>query len=193
MKNVIFTGKNLSLCLLAALVIAAVFLVPRFAKAQTGTETEQAFRNAGLRLLDKRQDPVDFTLPLLNGGNAVLSSYRGKVVILNFWATWCPPCRAEMPSMETLYQRLKSQGLEILAVDLREDKATVQQFIRNSRFTFPVLLDEDGKTGSKYGISAIPTSFIVDREGKIVSKIVGSIAWDNPKVITAFEALLKGR
>ena len=193
MKNKFFFSKGLFWGFIAIGVIAAVFLIPQHVKAQVSTEAEKAFRDAELNLLNKQADPVDFTLPLLNGGNAVLSSYRGKVVILNFWATWCPPCRAEMPSMETLYQRLKSQGLEILAVDLREDKATVQQFIRNNRFTFPVPLDEDGKVGSRYGISAIPTSFIINREGKIVSKIVGSISWDNPKVITAFETLLKGR
>ncbi|MCL1928380.1 MAG: TlpA family protein disulfide reductase [Treponema sp.] len=193
MKNRVFSKKSLLWGFIVVGVIVAIFLIPQPAKAQISTEIEKAFRDAELNFLNKQQDPVDFTLPLLNGGSAVLSSYRGKVVILNFWATWCPPCRAEMPSMETLYQRLKSQGLEILAVDLKENKATVQQFIRNNRFTFPVPLDEDGKLGSKYGISVIPTSFIINREGKIVSKVVGSIYWDNPKIIAAFEALLKDR
>ena len=193
MKTSIFSSKNLLRGLIAIGLIAAIFFIPQLAKAQVSTEAEKAFRDAGLTLLNKRQEPVDFTLPLLNGGNAALSSYKGKVIILNFWATWCPPCRAEMPSMETLYQRLKSRGLELLAVDLDEDKASVQQFIRNGRFTFPVLLDEGGKIGSKYVISAIPTSFIIDREGKIVGKVIGSISWDNPKVIAAFEALLKSR
>ena len=193
MKSNTFSIKNLFWSIFAILVVAAVFLVPKFAKAQVSNDTEQAFRDARLQLLDKRQDPIDFSLPLLSRGNATLSSYKGKVVILNFWATWCPPCRAEMPSMEVLYQRLKSQGLELLAVDLGEDRETVQQFIQKGQYTFPVLLDESRSVSPKYGISAIPTSYILDREGKIVSKVVGSIAWDNPKVITAFETLLKSR
>ena len=179
---------------LAALVfLCGVFVFPRQLEAQVSAEAEKAFKEAGIRLLRNRQDPVNITLPLLGGKNVSLSSYKGKVVILNFWATWCPPCRAEMPSMETLYQRLKKQGLEILAVDLEEGREEVQQFINSNRYTFPVLLDLDGKAGAQYGASAIPTTYILDREGKIIARIVGSIRWDNPKVIAAFEALLKSR
>jgi len=171
----------------------ALAFLPPLAEAQVSPEAERAFLEAKIRIVKDRKEPANFTLPLLNGGNAALSSYRGKVVILNFWATWCPPCRAEMPSMETLYQRLKNQGLEILAVDIGEDAAAVQQFTRNNHYTFPVLLDRERTASSPYGITAIPTSFIIDREGKIIAMIVGSIRWDDPKVIAAFDALLKSR
>jgi len=163
------------------------------AEAQLSPEVEKAFNEAKLPVVKERTNPALFSLPLLNGGNASLSSYKGKVVILNFWATWCPPCRAEMPSMETLYQRFKNQGLEILAVDIGEIPSKVQQFISQNAYTFPVLLDKDNKISSQYGIRAIPTTYIIDREGRIISMIVGSIRWDNPKVIAAFEALLKSR
>jgi len=173
-------------------VFFAVFFLPHEAGAQVSPQVEQAFLEANIRILKEAVDPPNFTLPLLNGGNTSLSAYKGKVVVLNFWATWCPPCRAEMPSMEIFYQRFKNNGLEILAVDVGEDAATVQQFIRNS-YTFPILLDRDNKVNSLYGIEAIPTTFILDREGKIIGMIVGSIRWDNPKVIAAFDALLKSR
>jgi len=173
-----------------------LFLLPLLAQnaeAQVPPDVVKAFNDARLPLLKERTNPILFSLPLLNGGSASLSSYKGKVLILNFWATWCPPCRAEMPSMETLYRRFKNQGLEILAVDLGEDPATVQQFIRQNSYTFPVLLDKDNKVNPLYGIRSIPTTYIIDREGKIISVIVGSIRWDNPRVIAAFEALLKSR
>ena len=192
MNNKLIFNKN-TFRFFLLFVLAAVFMIPRPLEAQVSPEAEKALREARIRVLKDRQDPVNFTLSLLNGGNAALSSYKGKVVILNFWATWCPPCRSEMPSMDILYQRFKNQGLEILAVDIGEDQTTVQEFIRTNRHTFPVLLDKDTKVSSQYGVSAIPTTFILDRQGKIIGTLVGSIPWDNPKVIAAFEALLKSR
>jgi len=170
-----------------------VFLVflPHQAHAQLSPEAERALRDAKISVLDKRTEPNDFTLPLLGGENVSLSSYKGKVVILNFWATWCPPCRAEMPSMETLYKSFNGQGLEILAVDIGEDSPTVQKFVRSNGYTFPILLDSSKKISSIYGIKAIPTTYIIDREGKIIGRVIGSIKWDNKKVITAIEALIK--
>ena len=186
--------RNIGRCLIAVIVLCAVLLpfFPFRAGAQVSSEAERAFLEAKIRIYKDRRDPVHFSLPLLSGERTSLSSYRGKVVLLNFWATWCPPCRAEMPSMEALYRRFKDQGLEILAVDIGEDSA-VQQYIQNNSFTFPVLLDGDGKVSSQYGIRAIPTTFIIDREGKIISMIRGGINWDDPKLTAAFDALLKSR
>ena len=189
MKNNFVFSRNRIVCI----VFCAFLFVAARMEAQVSREAEMAFQQAKLRLLKDRKDPANFTLPLLNGGNRALSSFKGKVVILNFWATWCPPCRAEMPSMEILYQRLKNQGLELLAVDIGEDQTVVRDYIGKGSYSFPVLLDRDTKVSNQYGISAIPTSFILDREGKIISMIVGSIRWDDPKVIAAFEELLKSR
>jgi thiol-disulfide isomerase/thioredoxin len=85
----------------------------------------RAFKDAGIPVMAQGIDPVDFTLPLLDGTTVTLSQFKGKVVFLNFWATWCGPCRSEMPSMEAVYQRLKNQGIEILAVNLGDSKNTV--------------------------------------------------------------------
>jgi len=172
---------------------AFLIFIPQQINAQVSQETANLLRSVRIHALNERADPENFTLPLLNGGNTSLSDHKGKVVILNFWATWCPPCRAEMPSMEILYQRFKSQGLEILAVDVGENINTVRQFIHNSNYTFPVILDRHSRVSGIYGIVAFPTSYIIDREGKIIAIVVGSISWDTPEAITAFEALLNNR
>ncbi|MDR2662305.1 MAG: TlpA family protein disulfide reductase [Treponema sp.] len=176
---------------------AALCAVLLFSCADRTTEAQNlpqnmagAFRSAGIPVLAKPVDPEAFSLALLTGGRTELSAYKGKVVLLNFWATWCPPCRAEMPSMETLYKRFKDQGLEILAVDCAEEKAVVERFIENNKYSYPVLLDTDGTVSSLYGIEAIPTSFILNREGKIIARIVGGLRWNDPKIIAAIEAAL---
>jgi len=187
--------KNILLKTMSSFFIFCIFLLSVIPQVnaqvpEITNETANLLRSAKIHVLDQTANPVNFTLPLLGGGNAELSSYKGKIVILNFWATWCPPCRAEMPSMETLYQRFKNEGLEILAVDIGEDTGTVRNFIQNSKYTFPVLLDSSGRVSRTYGIQAIPTSFILDRGGKIIAKVTGSIHWDTPQAFSAFEALL---
>ena len=179
--------------LIAAVVCAVFIILPQSAQAQVSADASRLLRAARIQVLNQPIVSQDFTLQLLSGGSAALSSYKGKVVILNFWATWCPPCRAEMPSMETLYQRFKNEGLEILAVNLGENQATVRQFIQNNRYTFPVPLDSNNRIGAIYGVEAIPTSYILDRDGKIIARIVGSINWDTSQVIAAFDALLRSR
>lgn len=116
---------------------------------------------------------MDFKLKDLNGKEVSLSDYKGKKVLLNFWATWCSPCKAEMPEMEALYQQTKDSDLVILAVNLDEDKDTVQKFISSNKYNFPVLLDTENIVASKYQIVSIPTSFFIDKEGNIVDKHIG--------------------
>ena len=119
-----------------------------------------------------------------------LSALKGKVVFLNFWATWCGPCRDEMPSVEILYKRFKDKGLEILAVNCQENQEDVLAFMANYGLTFPALLDEDGRVSGAYGIQAIPTTFLINRDGRIILRLVGSINWDTEKIHAAIESLL---
>jgi thiol-disulfide isomerase/thioredoxin len=162
------------------------------AKAQSAAPsgTAKAFDEAGLRLLSSKVSPRNFSLSLLEGETKSLSSYKGKVVFLNFWATWCGPCRVEMPSMEALYNKFSDKGLEILAVNSGEDQATVRSFMKNEGFSFPALLDLDGRVSANYGIQAIPTTFLIDRDGMIILRLVGSIDWNTPKIHAALESLL---
>jgi thiol-disulfide isomerase/thioredoxin len=153
-------------------------------------DVQEAFVKAGLPLLREKRPARDFTLKALNGDEVALSGLRGQVVFLNFWATWCPPCRAEMPSMETLYRRFKDQGLAFAAVALMERAAVVEDFIEENGFTFPALPDTMGAAGARYGIQAVPTTLVLDRDGQVIVYAAGARKWDTPEMIAAFERLL---
>ena len=134
---------------------------------------------------------TDFTLDSLDGKTSSLSAYRGRFVFLNFWATWCPPCRSEMPAMQALYSRLEARGFVILAVDLAEKADTVRAYVKKNAFTFPVLLDKTGEVGGTYGAQSIPTTYLIDREGKVLARGIGAQwKWDSPEMIALFEKLL---
>lgn len=121
---------------------------------------------------------IDFKLKDLNGKELSLSDLKGKKVFLNFWATWCPPCKAEMPEIEKLYQETKDSDLVIVAVEIGEPLDTVRPFIENNKYNFKVLLDPDQSVETKYNITSIPTSYFIDTEGNIVSKHVGGMNID---------------
>ena len=133
-----------------------------------------------------------FTLEMMNQGKAVnLSDYKGKVVLLNFWATWCFPCRKEMPSMQELYQIFKDRNFEILAVNMDKfGKEKVISFVSNYGLTFPILLDKELKTALIYEVRNIPTSYIIDKNGIIKDKIIGGIHWTAPKIVNEIETLM---
>jgi cytochrome c biogenesis protein CcmG/thiol:disulfide interchange protein DsbE len=145
-------------------------------------------------LWDRDRGPAlapDFAAPDLAGQAVRLSGQRGKVVLVNLWATWCPPCREEMPSMERLHQELKDRGFVLLAVSQDETGAeAVKAFVDQMKVTFPVLLDPQGDVGKKFGVWGYPESFLVDREGRIVERVIGPRDWASPTQIARIEALL---
>jgi peroxiredoxin len=124
---------------------------------------------------------IDFKLKDLNGKEVSLSDFKGKKVFLNFFATWCPPCKAEMPEMQKLYEETKDSDLVILAVDLNEDKETVSNFINKNKYTFDVLLDSNNSAAEKYQIASIPTSYFIDKAGNIVDKHIGGMSIQDMK------------
>ena len=187
--------KNRFLFLFNMMILALVFFASCSGKSQNTSDSDLAklFETAGLRLLRETVSPRDFTLSTVEGESYTLSALQGKVVFLNFWATWCGPCREEMPSMEALYQRFKDQGLEILAVNIMEGPDEVLDFMHIFNLSFPAPLDKDGNLAAAYGIRGIPTSFLINREGKIVMRLVGTLDWDTPEIHAAFESLLSAR
>jgi peroxiredoxin len=115
-----------------------------------------------------------FTLQRLSGGSLTLpEQLHGKVVAIRFWADWCPFCEQEMSDLEPVYSELKSRGVEILAINVRQDVGTVQRFISKIGISYPVLLDEEGEVARSYAVMGLPTTFFVDREGVLKQRILG--------------------
>lgn len=133
---------------------------------------------------------IDFTIPDLNGRLVKLSDYRGKVVLLNFWATWCPPCQWEMPSMQQLYEKFRGRDFEMLAIAGDDSIADVKKFITEKKYTFKALWEADRKTGKSYWIRSIPTTFIIDKRGVIVQRDFGSVDWMDKGTVEKIEQLL---
>ncbi len=134
----------------------------------------------------------DFTFPGLDGKMVRLSDQRGKIVLVNIWATWCPACVDEMPSMEKLYQSLKGENFEILAVSIDALGATVvAPFMKKYKLTFPALIDSAGAIRMAYRTTGVPESFIIDKKGILVQKVVGGLNWARPEVLRYFRDLIQ--
>lgn len=133
----------------------------------------------------------NFTLPSLDGKSYTLGDLKGKVVFINFWATWCPSCREEMPSMERLYRKFKDKAFTILAVDIMERPETVERFVRKYKISFPILLDASGEISRQYRAISIPVTYIVDKRGKAVGKILGPRKWDDEHAQAFLRKLLE--
>jgi thiol-disulfide isomerase/thioredoxin len=187
------------LILRTVFILTAVLFLQSCARRQENRSNQDitdAFTAAGVRLLNQTVSARDFTLPLISELEGILEEtvtlddLKGKVVFLKFWATWCGPCRAGMPSMESLYNKFKDTEFEMLAVNLREREADVLAFLEVSNLSFPILHDSDARVGTAYGVQALPTTFIINKEGRIVARHVGSLNWDSPQFHTALEMLL---
>ncbi|MBC8394760.1 MAG: TlpA family protein disulfide reductase [Deltaproteobacteria bacterium] len=146
-----------------------------------------------LRIIPLHQimPPDDFVLKDLDGNMMRLTDYRGKVVFLNFWTTWCPDCRIEMPSMEKLYRKFKSRDFTIGAINLQETAKDVEAFFKRYRLTIPVLLDRDGIAGRLFGIRSIPATFILNQKGGMIGKAFGPREWDGKVAEQLFDLLIK--
>lgn len=146
-----------------------------------------------VKMGEKKPVPApDFTLNSLNGKKVSLKDFRGKAVFLNFWATWCPPCVVEMPSMENLHKRFKDKGLVVIAVNSEESEKKVGKFIKKKGYTFLVLLDSDGSvTGESYRAVGFPTTYLIDRRGMVVGKAEGAREWDSKESFGLIEEILK--
>jgi len=133
----------------------------------------------------------DFNVKDIDGTQYRLSDYRGKVVVLNFWATWCPPCREEMPSMNRAHKKLANDNVVILAINVGEDEDTIFEFTGNYPVDFPLLMDRDGAVIKRYPVMGLPTTYIISPTGMVTHRTVGGRAWDDDVLLNALRRMQK--
>lgn len=164
-------------------VIAAIALVALFTAAMVhAMDKEEKQPKDQVQGLDVGNVAPDFELKLLSGQVVKLSDYKGKKVMLNFWATWCPPCKAEMPEMQEFHEASKDE-VEVLAINM-DTQNDVAGFIKKMGITFPILLDEKNEVNKNYQIISIPTTFFIDKNGVITHKFIGAMTLDDMKKYT---------
>ncbi len=156
------------------------------------SKKEEAGRAKGraVKVVEGSMAP-DFEAKDLAGKEVKLSDLRGKVVLVNFWATWCPPCREEIPSMMMLNQSMAGKPFQMIALSIDEGgKAAIEQFFAKSGQSLPAYLDGEQKVAGRYGITGVPETFVVDKKGVILKKIVGGMDWSSPEVIGYLNGLV---
>ena len=188
LKIALFCGLLIGCGLIAAL----VFDVNPLAKAKPEDRTiDQLFSDMGVEVFPAATSRVEVQLQDLNGADVNISAFRGKIVFLNFWATWCPTCVEEMPSMEKLHLKLKDKNFALVSVSIQDPALQVKRFFLLNKLTFTALLDPNGKTVPGFGIRAIPTTLIIDKSGRIIGRAMGAREWDSRESIALFEQLIK--
>jgi len=168
--------------------VAGVLVI--FSLSAAAAETKQTFSPLAEKLPAR-----DFSLKDMDEKTYQLADLRGKVVLINFWATWCPPCRKELPSMERLWQQFSKEDFMVLAINVGEDADTIFAFTGTLEPapSFPILLDRDSAVLKAWPVRGLPTTFVLDREGRVVYRAVGGREFDNPELVAQLRGLLQNR
>ncbi|MDP6711319.1 MAG: TlpA disulfide reductase family protein [Nitrospinaceae bacterium] len=179
--------------LFAVLFVGAIlFFFEHFIEAPISVDDVKTQNNFNQKKSDVGYLAPGFTLRNLKGNHESLEKYRGQVVVLNFWATWCAPCRVEMPSFENLYRRYRSEGMTVLAVTIDKNASVqIKSFVNEYELSFPVLLDAKGEVERLYPSVTIPFTYVIDREGRVVARVDGAKNWESEETFEAIEYLLK--
>ena len=192
-KNITYTPVKKYILLFVVLFIGVVlFFFEHFLEAPISVKDVQTRKNFNQEKSAVGYLAPRFTLRNLKGNFDSLENYRGQVVVLNFWATWCAPCRVEMPSFENLYRRYRSEGMTVLAVTIDKNaKPQIKSFVDQYRLSFPVLLDSKGEVERLYPSMTVPFTYVIDRNGRIVARVDGAKNWESEETFEAVEYLLK--
>ena len=156
-------------------------------------ELDRLLGNIGVLKIPHVTRPVEIQLKDAYGNTVRMSDFRGKVVFLNFWATWCAACVVEMPSMEKLHGKLKDKDFAMVAINVQESDTQVKAFFEKMKLSFTALLDSNGAVATGFSVNALPTTFVLDKEGKIVGTAIGPREWDGRASIALFEHLINMR
>jgi cytochrome c biogenesis protein CcmG/thiol:disulfide interchange protein DsbE len=124
----------------------------------------------------------DFSVPALPSGSVDLKSYRGQIVVLNLWATWCPPCVEETPSLVQFAEKMKAHGVVVLGISVDEDSNALQNFVQENHISYPIGRDPDRSLSARYGTSQFPETYILDRRGRVAEKVIGATDWDDARI-----------
>ncbi len=157
-----------------------LLLLCNIGSASQASTVEEALHALRITAPQQRLPAPDFSLPRLAGKTLHLSDYRGKVVLLNFWASFCAPCREEMPALERLWQTYRDQGFVVIAVSAdRGSIDPVRDFIKTGEYGFPIALDPDGDVRQQYEVMALPTTYLIGRDGRFAGRVLGAREWDS--------------
>ena len=159
----------------------------------TNTNLVSALSSFGFYVYDQPIDlPIAAPIPALAGDPVKVSDFSGKITLFNFWATWCPPCRAEMPSIERLYKQMSGTNFRIIAVNAGENRSQVASFIEKNKYTFPIYLDESNALSSIFAARGLPSTYLVNKEGKVIAVRIGAMEYDQAELIKLLKELADG-
>ena len=193
-KTIYIVTKKYVLLFLLIFISVILFFLEHFTETPISIEDIQTKEIFNAKKSSVGYFAPSFKLRNIKGNYESLESYRGEVVVLNFWATWCAPCRIEMPSFEKLYRRYRSEGVTVLAITLdKNSENKIKSFVDEYGLSFPILLDEKGEVERLYPSMTIPFTYIIDRQGRIVARVDGAKNWESNETFEAIEYLLKNR
>jgi thiol-disulfide isomerase/thioredoxin len=168
------------------------FMMCLFLSLTACSKTDTSKKSSSAVATEKSPAPDVTVVSLADGRPLKLSDLKGKVVMLNFWATWCPPCREEIPSMMKLNSLMAGKPFQMVAVSIDEGgKPLIESFFKQTGMFLPTYLDASGAATKAYGITGVPESFIIDKRGILVKKVIGGFAWDSPEAVSFLEGLMK--
>jgi peroxiredoxin len=175
---------------LYGLAVVVLLCGPLMLGSGAGAGANEEADRVGILSPSEKVAAHDFSLEDPSGTPVRLRDFQGKLVLLNFWATWCIPCRAEMPAMQQLYQEFQEQGLVVMAVNFQDAPEAVLAFSQELQLTFPMPLDRKGTVAAAYGVRGLPTTYVVNREGRIIGQAIGGREWESKDAKAYFQRLL---
>jgi len=188
---------SMSHLMAACILLIGLFISASVMAAKPAAQTERLqtahdlYRDLGLTTPMRPVEAPAYTINDLQGVKRSLSDHKGKVILLNFWATWCPPCREEMPAMQRMWERYKDQGFVIIAPSADYDAKLAEDYLKEYGLTFPALHDPAGDLSNLYGVEAFPMSFLINHKGMVEASVVGRMEWDTDEAIFVVEHLLE--